>query len=943
MLKKALVPFIGLVLFLSIVIMPGAALVPGDFSITSPYFGEAVDASEKVKFVWSNAAGADGYKIALRDLTTDEKLLDNKDLGNKRSYSVWLEHDHSYRVAVCAYINGEGEVWQECEFFTIPEQVKATPEIISISASPSNAPAGSLFIFTVRANEYTEEVTIEIDGYSIGTTSSYTTKSGKRIFTIEKVITSAGNNREVVAYALENGKAVSEVDCTITVTESTPAGVPTITSHDYGDEHTVGESLTVAWSAPSTNPDSYNVYVYYGSDIIFSKHDITAKKITIPGSVFSQKGTYSVDVYAVKSGYKADNPANVLITVDKKKEQVIETPTQEIPQEPITPSEPVQPVVSPEIYSVSSSPSTGTAGSQFTFTITTNSDIKKVGVEVDGYSVGTTTSYSKQNRERVFTISTIITSTGQNRNVVAYAYDGEAKLSQISASTKITVTDSPSVGVPRIISPTNGDSYTVGESVTITWSAPATNPDSYNVYLIKNGVNTYSKKGVSGTDVTIPSSYLTDAGTYEVTVYAVKSGYKADEPASTRFIMSQKVVETPSQPTTKEIQLNVPYYLQSDGKWASITLGNGKNTIGGAGCTITSLAMVHEYHTGITTTPIEMNKALSFSGSNVVWSSVEKLGYARDKSMRNQNNGAVKCDVKTLALVYSKLSEGKPCVIGVSESSNVDDRTHYVVINGYTGNPAAMSTYDFTILDPNSKTRHTLQDLLNAKPYVHTLVYLSGTAKPITPVQTNQNTDNINNDELVGTLNSVLGSITNVASDITTSIGSGIQGAIDSFTSGVSNTEIPSGTLNTQLGSKVEIIPDISEGTILDVIIDDGDGKQLKKITVKATSDTDKVRLAVYDNMNLNSPMIYETITTSKEAGVISKYREFVWTAPEPENKYGGILWWLNFIFQKADSDVTYGLYDNHEYQVYVTTPNGGSYIKEIIEGKKDGTSTFHP
>ena len=407
--------------------------------------------------------------------------------------------------------------------------------------------------------------------------------------------------------------------------------------------------------------------------------------------------------------------------------------------------------------------------------------------------------------------------------------------------------------------------------------------------------------------------------------------------------MSQKVVETPSQPTTKEIQLNVPYYLQSDGKWASITLGNGKNTIGGAGCTITSLAMVHEYHTGITTTPIEMNKALSFSGSNVVWSSVEKLGYARDKSMRNQNNGAVKCDVKTLALVYSKLSEGKPCVIGVSESSNVDDRTHYVVINGYTGNPAAMSTYDFTILDPNSKTRHTLQDLLNAKPYVHTLVYLSGTAKPITPVQTNQNTDNINNDELVGTLNSVLGSITNVASDITTSIGSGIQGAIDSFTSGVSNTEIPSGTLNTQLGSKVEIIPDISEGTILDVIIDDGDGKQLKKITVKATSDTDKVRLAVYDNMNLNSPMIYETITTSKEAGVISKYREFVWTAPEPENKYGGILWWLNFIFQKADSDVTYGLYDNHEYQVYVTTPNGGSYIKEIIEGKKDGTSTFHP
>ena len=586
MLKKALVPFIGLVLFLSLVIMPGAALVPGDFSITSPYFGEAVDASEKVKFVWSNAAGADGYKIALRDLTTDEKLLDNKDLGNKRSYSVWLEHDHSYRVAVCAYINGEGEVWQECEFFTIPEQVKATPEIISISASPSNAPAGSLFIFTVRANEYTEEVTIEIDGYSIGTTSSYTTKSGKRIFTIEKVITSAGNNREVVAYALENGKAVSEVDCTITVTESTPAGVPTITSHDYGDEHTVGESLTVAWSAPSTNPDSYNVYVYYGSDIIFSKQDITAKKITIPGSVFSQKGTYSLDVYAVKSGYKADNPGNVLITVEKKAEEV---PVQ-------TPTEPVQPSLTPEIYSVSVSPSSAPAGSEFSFIVTANSAVKKVGVEVDGYSVGTTTSYSKMDDKRVFTISSIITSTGTNREVVAYAYDGDSKLSQLSVSSRITVTDSPSVGVPQIVSPSNGESYTVGDSVTITWSAPATNPDSYNVYLIKNGANTYSKKGITGTYVTIPASYFTEVGTYDVTVYAVRSGYKADNPAGVTFTVSQKAVAptpelpedtpsttTPIQPPKDTPVENPPQDVTSGGIIDSVNtfVGNIANTASG--------------------------------------------------------------------------------------------------------------------------------------------------------------------------------------------------------------------------------------------------------------------------------------------------------------------------------------------------------------------------
>ena len=929
MLKKALVPFIGLAVLLSILIMPGAAIVPGDFSITSPYSGEAVDASEKVKFVWSNAAGADGYRIALRDLTTNEKLLDNKDLGNKRSYSVWLEHDHSYRVAVCAYINGDGEVWQECEFFTIPEQVKATPEIISISASPSNAPAGSEFVFTVRANEYTEEVTIEIDGYSIGTTSSYTTKSGKRIFTIEKIITSAGNNREVVAYALENGKAVSEVDCTITVTESAPAGVPTITSHDYGDKHTVGDSLTVSWSAPSTNPDSYNVYVYYGSDIVFSKQDIAAKKVTIPGSTFSQEGTYSLDVYAVKSGYKADNPGNVLITVEKKAEEV---PVQ-------TPTEPVQPSLTPEIYSVSVSPSSAPAGSEFSFIVTANSAVKKVGVEVDGYSVGTTTSYSKMDDKRVFTISSIITSTGTNREVVAYAYDGDSKLSQLSVSSRVTVTDSPSVGVPQIVSPSNGESYTVGDSVTITWSAPATNPDSYNVYLIKNGANTYSKKGITGTYVTIPASYFTEVGTYDVTVYAVKSGYKADNPAGVTFTVSQKALEpTPTDSIKKEIHLNVPYYHQKDKNWVDETLGNGGSSVGDAGCTITSLAMIHEYHTGITHTPSSMNSALSFSGSQVSWPSVEKLGYKRDKSMRNEINDAVFCNSKILTTIYDKLCEGKPCVIAVSKSTNVDDGTHYVVINGYVGNPATMSASDFTILDPDSKSRHTLQDLLNANPYVHTLVYLSGTAKPIAPVHTEQNTGNIDTDELVGTLNSALGSLTETVSGVAVSVGDGIQGAVDSITSSVSNIEIPSGTLNTQLGSKIETSEESSVGRITKIKVDDGWGKELKKITIETTLDTKEVWLHVLDCNTLDAPLGENgiLITTYKDAGFLWwKHREFVWTQPKVYN--GG---WLSDLAHAIDknANANYYLKKEHTYAILAKPSRYSSSgsMEKHIEGKNE-------
>ncbi|MBQ4597575.1 MAG: hypothetical protein IJB12_04170, partial [Methanocorpusculum sp.] len=148
MLKKYFIPIFGLIIFLSLLVMPITAEAPGDFSITNPTLGEAIDASEKVKITWSKADGAEGYRIALRDLTTNEKLLNNKDLGNTRSYSVWLDYDHAYRVAVCAYSDTNEETWQECEFFTIPEQIKAVPEIISVSASPSSAPAGSNFVFT---------------------------------------------------------------------------------------------------------------------------------------------------------------------------------------------------------------------------------------------------------------------------------------------------------------------------------------------------------------------------------------------------------------------------------------------------------------------------------------------------------------------------------------------------------------------------------------------------------------------------------------------------------------------------------------------------------------------------------------------------------------------------------------------------------------------------
>lgn len=839
----------------ALLILPSSAVASepaGEFQISNPSSGEAVDADTSLKISWTRSANAEGYKIALRDLTTNVKLLDNEDLGSKRSYTVRnLEGGHSYRVAVCAYSSG-GDFWIESEFTALIPPPSGNPEIISVTPSPKSATAGSTFSFMVNANDYTEEVGVEVDGNLVGTTTSYSTRSGNHIFTIDAVITSPGINRAVVAYAYQSGRAIrgSEATNTITVTESEPVGVPTITSPSFADSFVVGETFIARWQAPSTNPDSYNIYLYCNGNLVYSENGHSSKSVKIPGSSLSSAGTYSLDVYAIKSGYKADAPGNLKFTVLEKPVSAPSNVAEPVPQASS----------SPAVYSVSVSPSSAPAGSTFTFTVTANSDVKKIGVEVDGHSVGTTTRYSAKNGNRVFTVASTITSAGNYRSVVAYAYDGDSKLTNAAASTTISVTDSPSVGVPTIISPTSGSSHTAGESLSVSWLSPPTEPTSYNVYLYYNGAVVYSKKGVSGKSLTIPDSSFQSAGTYSLEVYAVKEGYKADSPANIFISVikahqaNQNQVQEPVTPssTTPKIQsvtasprsaptgstftftitandavkqigleaggqyvgtsskysmqgenhvfvvemqvssavsdlkisayamkegsllkssaasttitatstkpqveaaaaqktsggdiLDVPYYMQSDSKWGSQKLGTSSTTtIKGAGCTITSLAMVHEYETGVVCTPDQMNKMLTFSGANVQWDSVTNLGYVRDKSMRSPNNLAVKMNAKTLDIILTRLKDGHPVIIGVSESTNYDDNTHYVVINGYTGDGSTPS--DLTIRDPNSKTRTTLQDLLDKKSYVHTLVYSSGKVSasqkqdvtPVTPTPT---------------------------------------------------------------------------------------------------------------------------------------------------------------------------------------------------------------
>ena len=109
-----------------------------------------------------------------------------------------------------------------------------------------------------------------------------------------------------------------------------------------------------------------------------------------------------------------------------------------------------------------------------------------------------------------------------------------------------------------------------------------------------------------------------------------------------------------------------------------------------------------------------MLSKLTFTGNNVNWASVTKLGYTYTSEYNTSITNAI---MKT---IYTQLKNGKPVIIGGKSGSN----QHWVVITGYTGSSTTtFSAANFTINDPSSTSRTTLQAFLNYRPTVLRLIY----------------------------------------------------------------------------------------------------------------------------------------------------------------------------------------------------------------------------
>ena len=153
------------------------------------------------------------------------------------------------------------------------------------------------------------------------------------------------------------------------------------------------------------------------------------------------------------------------------------------------------------------------------------------------------------------------------------------------------------------------------------------------------------------------------------------------------------------------LYLTVPSFKQTDSRWSGVTLGSSGKTIAQIGCATTAIAMMESCRTGATIYPDAMAGQLSYTASgSVYWP-------AHYTSVTSASN--------YLSSIYELLRQGKPVLLGAKNSAGSQ---HWVVVTGYTGG-SSLTAAGFTIHDPGSNSRTTLQQFLNSYPTFYKYFY----------------------------------------------------------------------------------------------------------------------------------------------------------------------------------------------------------------------------
>ena len=179
---------------------------------------------------------------------------------------------------------------------------------------------------------------------------------------------------------------------------------------------------------------------------------------------------------------------------------------------------------------------------------------------------------------------------------------------------------------------------------------------------------------------------LTTTGSWSRILYhGTKTGY-----VSTQYLSGGAV-------SNAGVRLSIPSFKQTDSRWANVKIGSSGKTMAQIGCATTAIAMMESYRTGATVYPNVMAQKLKYTASGSV--------YWPSHYVTVMNGGGY------LNRIYELLKQGKPVLFG---AKNNQGGQHWVVITGFAG--GSISADNFTIQDPGSNTRTTLQQFLNSYP-----------------------------------------------------------------------------------------------------------------------------------------------------------------------------------------------------------------------------------
>ena len=150
-------------------------------------------------------------------------------------------------------------------------------------------------------------------------------------------------------------------------------------------------------------------------------------------------------------------------------------------------------------------------------------------------------------------------------------------------------------------------------------------------------------------------------------------------------------------PFLKRVELAVPSYRQNDPAWGKEPLGPSDDTLGSAGCAVTSTAMVLSSY-GIDTDPLRLNEFLTEKEGYTPqgWIYWEKAADLASDVVRH-----VYEDLPSYRLIDSNLMRGNPVIVRLRQPSGM---THFVVIAGKDG-------FDYLTRDPGAGAKKGLYAL----------------------------------------------------------------------------------------------------------------------------------------------------------------------------------------------------------------------------------------